>query len=44
LACFGANTALALEEAGFRVDIKAPSEKYQSITTAIKDYLEAQQG
>ena len=44
IACFGANTALALEEAGFRVDIKAPSEKYQSITTAIKDYLEKHQG
>ena len=43
IACFGANTALALEEAGFRVDIKAPSEKYQSITTAIKDYLESHQ-
>lgn len=43
IACFGANTALALEEAGFRVDIKAPSAKYQSITTAIKDYLEAHQ-
>lgn len=44
IACFGTNTAIALEEAGFRVDIKAPSPKYQSITTAIKDYLEAQQG
>ena len=44
IACFGANTAIALEEAGFRVDIKAPSEKYQSITTAIKDYLEEHQG
>ena len=43
IACFGANTAIALEEAGFRVDIKAPSEKYQSITTAIKDYLEEHQ-
>lgn len=44
IACFGANTAIALEDAGFRVDIKAPSEKYQSITTAIKDYLEEHQG
>lgn len=44
IACFGTNTAIALEEAGFRVDIKAPSPKYQSITTAIRDYLEAQQG
>ena len=44
LAGFGANTVAALEEAGFRVDIKAPSEKYPSITTAIKDFLEKQQG
>lgn len=43
IACFGANTAAALEEAGFRVDIKAPSAKYPSITTAIKDYLEGQE-
>lgn len=42
IACFGANTALALEEAGFRIDIKAPSAQYPSITTAIKDYLEGQ--
>jgi uroporphyrinogen-III synthase len=44
IAGFGANTVAALEEAGFRVDIKAPSEKYPSITTAIKDFLESQQG
>jgi uroporphyrinogen-III synthase len=43
IACFGANTAAALEEAGFRVDIKAPSAKYPSITTAVKDYLENQE-
>jgi uroporphyrinogen-III synthase len=43
IACFGTNTALALEEAGFRVDVKAPSAKYPSITTAIKDYLENQE-
>lgn len=42
IACFGANTASALEEAGFRVDIKAPSAKYPSITTALKDFLEEQ--
>ena len=42
IACFGANTAAALEEAGFRVDIKAPSAKYPSITTALKDFLEEQ--
>lgn len=43
IAAFGANTVAALEEAGLRVDIKAPSPKYPSITTAIKDYLEQQQ-
>lgn len=43
IACFGANTAAALEEAGYRVDIKAPSAQYPSITTAIKDYLESQE-
>jgi uroporphyrinogen-III synthase len=43
IACLGVNTATALEEAGYRVDIKAPSEKYPSITTAIKDFLESQQ-
>jgi uroporphyrinogen-III synthase len=43
IACFGTNTAAALEEAGFRVDIKAPTEKYPSITSAIKDYLEKQE-
>lgn len=44
MAGFGANTVAALEEAGFRVDIKAPSEKCPSITTAIRDFLELQQG
>ena len=43
IACFGVNTLAAAEEAGLRVDIKAPSEKYPSITTAIKDFLESQQ-
>ena len=44
IAAVGANTVAALEEAGLRVDIKAPSPKYPSITTAIKDYLEQQHG
>ena len=43
IACFGANTHAALKEAGFRVDISAPSPECPSITTAIKRYLEAQQ-
>jgi len=43
IACFGVNTCAAAEEVGLRVDIKAPSEKYPSITTAVKDFLEKQQ-
>lgn len=42
IACLGLNTAAALEEAGYRVDIKAPTEKCPSITTAIKNFLETQ--
>ena len=40
IACFGEATAHALEEAGLRVDIKAPTDKHPSITMAIADYLE----
>ena len=42
IAAFGANTVAALETAGFHVNIKAPTSKYASITTAIKDFLDAQ--
>ena len=42
IAAFGANTVAALETAGFHVAIKAPTSKYASITTAIKDFLDAQ--
>lgn len=42
IAAFGANTVAALETAGFHVAIKAPTAKYASITTAIKDFLDAQ--
>lgn len=42
IAAFGANTVAALETAGFQVAIKAPTSKYASITTAIKDFLDAQ--
>lgn len=42
IAAFGANTVAALETAGFHVVIKAPTSKYASITTAIKDFLDAQ--
>lgn len=41
IACFGQNTATALEEAGLPADIKTPTPDCPSITTAIHDYLEA---
>ena len=41
IACFGQNTAAALEEAGLPADIKTPTPDCPSITTAIHDYLEA---
>lgn len=41
-AAFGAGTAQALEEAGFRVDIRVPNAKHQSLTAALHDYLENQ--
>ena len=40
IAAFGAGTVQTLEEAGYRVDIRVPNEKYQSLTTAIQAYLE----
>lgn len=39
IACFGAGTAAALRDAGFRVDIETPSPEYQSITAAIDAFL-----
>lgn len=42
IACFGANTLMAVEENGWRADIKAPMPNCPSITTAIKDFLEEQ--
>ena len=41
IACFGSNTLAAVEENGWRADIKAPTPECPSITTAIKQYLEA---
>lgn len=41
IACFGANTLAAVEENGWCADIKAPTPECPSITTAIKQYLEA---
>ncbi len=40
IACFGQNTTQAAEEAGFRVDIKAPTPECPGITTAIQRYLD----
>lgn len=36
---FGVNTAKAVRDAGFRVDLEAPSPQYPSITAALDDYL-----
>ena len=43
LACFGPATKTALEEAGFRVDLSAPTPEARSMTAAIEQYLEKQQ-
>ena len=39
IATFGPTTAKAAEEAGLRLDLKAPSEKYPSMTGALQHYL-----
>lgn len=39
MACFGANTAAAMKEAGLRVDVQAPTPKTPSITAAIDEFL-----
>lgn len=39
IACFGQNTVQAAEEAGWNVQVKAPSPEYPSITAAIDAYL-----
>jgi uroporphyrinogen-III synthase len=36
---FGPTTAKAAREAGLRLDIEAPSEKYPSMTGALQHYL-----
>ncbi len=40
IACLGPKTAESVLDAGFRVDIQAPSPLFPSITSAIEDYLE----
>ncbi|MBQ8226735.1 MAG: uroporphyrinogen-III synthase [Bacteroidaceae bacterium] len=40
IGCFGKATAKALSEAGFRIDVEAPSEKAPSMTGCLELYLE----
>ena len=39
IGCFGATTAKAVKDAGFRLDIEAPSPKAPSMTAALELYL-----
>jgi uroporphyrinogen-III synthase len=39
IATFGPATAQAARDAGLRLDIEAPSEKYPSMTGALQHYL-----
>ena len=43
IATFGPTTAKAAKEAGLRLDIEAPSEKYPSMTSALQHFLIEQQ-
>ena len=42
LACFGPATKKAMEDAGLRCDLSAPTEQARSMTAAIEMYLEAE--
>ena len=44
IATFGPTTAKAAKDAGLRLDIEAPSEKYPSMTGALQHYLIEKQG
>ena len=44
IATFGPSTAKAAKEAGLRLDIEAPMEKYPSMTGALLHYLIEKQG
>jgi uroporphyrinogen-III synthase len=44
IATFGPTTAKAAKDAGLRLDIEAPSEKYPSMTGALLHYLIEKQG
>ena len=39
IATFGPATARAVKEAGLRLDLEAPTEKYPSMTGALQHYL-----
>ncbi|MDE6681470.1 MAG: uroporphyrinogen-III synthase, partial [Muribaculaceae bacterium] len=38
---FGATTAKAVEDAGLRLDLKAPTKEAPSMTAALEQYLDA---
>lgn len=44
IATFGPATAQAVRDAGLRLDIEAPTEKYPSMTSALLHYLNEKQG
>ena len=44
IATFGPATAKAVKDAGLRLDLEAPSEKYPSMTSALQQYLTEKQG
>ena len=43
IATFGPSTAKAVKDAGLRLDLEAPSEKYPSMTSALQDFLQNKQ-
>ena len=44
IATFGPATAKAVKDAGLRLDLEAPSDKYPSMTGALQDFLQKKQG
>ena len=44
IATFGPSTAKAVKDAGLRLDLEAPSEKYPSMTSAVQQFLSKKQG
>ena len=43
IATFGANTAKAARDLGLKIELEAPTEKYTSMTDALRHYLLSQQ-